>query len=88
MTSKEAFNDLKKRNEALKKEEHFHIGSQTMEVIQKLVERDTPMKPILTKSVFGFENITNCSKCKAFIDPSEYTSFNFCPICGQRLDWS
>lgn len=81
MTSKEAFNDLKKRNEALKKEGHFHIGSLTMSVLEKLVERDTPMKPIIHETEFGY--IFDCPKCKGFINP-----FNFCPNCGQRLDWS
>lgn len=39
MTSKEALNDLKKRNNALKKEGHFHIGTKVISVLEELVEK-------------------------------------------------
>lgn len=38
MTAKEALKDLEKRNEALKKEGHFHIGEITMNIIKQALE--------------------------------------------------
>lgn len=81
MTSKEAICDLKKRNEALKKEGHFHIGTQVMSILDELVERDTQMKPL---KVNNTKLIYWCSKC----DCSSIQRYDkFCHECGQRLDW-
>ena len=87
MTSKEMLLDVKKRNETLKREGHFHIGEIAMKVIEKLVERDTPMKII----DIGFDNhgiirTCICPVCHQWLTFTEKE--NFCPKCGQRLDWS
>ena len=82
MTSKDMLLDVKKRNEALKREGHFHIGEIAMKVIEKLVERDTPTKVIKDddSSVIS----AYCPKCKRVVD----IGYNGCPYCLQRLDWS
>ena len=82
MTSKQALLDIKKRNEALKKEGHFHIGKLTMSIIEKLVERDTPMKVIRDKNTNVIS--ANCPKCNRVVDSWQIG----CPYCLQRLDWS
>ena len=81
MTSKEALLDIQKRNETLKKEGHFHIGTLTMSVIEELVERDTPMKPISSGNTSSISKHCICNKVVMPCD-------RFCPKCGQRLDWS
>ena len=88
MTSKEALVDIKKRNEALKKEGHFHIGETTMKIIEQLVERDTPMKPL--KYAYGGYQCQTCGGLS--VQSHDYygseINLNFCNDCGQRLDWS
>ena len=89
MTSKEALLDIQKRNEALKKEGHFHIGSLTMGVIEQLVERDTPLKitnPYIESPVHKGDKVLKESQCKC--KGPINNDFSFCPYCGQRLDWS
>lgn len=86
MTSKEALLDIKKRNEALKKEEHFHIGETTMNIIEQLVERDTPKKP-KESNLYGDIKHT-CSVCNSILTIPVLKEINFCPKCGQRIDWS
>lgn len=86
MTSKEALKDIYNRNEALKKEKHFHIGEKVMNIMKELVERDTPMK---VNSYAG--SIFREYKCQCgqhFNSFDHLVEINFCPKCGQRLDWS
>lgn len=86
MTSKEALLDIKKRNEALKEEGHFHIGETTMKIIEKLVERDTPKKP---KESILYGNIRhNCPVCNSILTIPYLKEINGCPRCLQRIDWS
>lgn len=86
MTSKEALKDIYNRNEVLKKEKHFHIGEKVMNIMKELVERDTPMK------VNSYEgSIFREYKCQCgqhFNSFYHLVELNFCPKCGQRIDWS
>lgn len=58
-----------------------------VDTIQKLVDRATPKKPKMmrVKKYDGY-NLGIC-KCGQEIDTSLY-KVNFCPNCGQALDWS
>lgn len=59
-----------------------------LEPIQELVEKATPMKPI-TKVVKGSYDpvyFHYCPVCNFFSVEKDYA--NFCPGCGQKLDWS
>jgi len=85
----EALNDLKKRNEALKNEGHFHIGSITMEMIEKSIVRNIPIK--VDKSIGSKDENKvwsyRCPSC-AEIDECEILEhYNYCPICGKALSW-
>jgi DNA-directed RNA polymerase subunit RPC12/RpoP len=87
MTSKEAFKDIYNRNEALKKEKHFHIGEKVMNIMKELVERDTPMKVIKTQN-WSY----HCPKCKDEIEVNDVDFdskqvYRYCYYCGQKLDW-
>ena len=84
MTAKEMLLDVKRRNEALKREEHFHIGEIAMEVIEKLVDYDTPKKVC-------YDNLgrSECPKCdKSYLHNGSMNRNIYCGYCGQRLDWS
>ena len=84
MTSKEALKDIYDRNEALKKEKHFHIGEKVMNIMKELVERDTPMKPIIDLE----EDSGYCPMCNKIIWKHYIRrDKNFCNRCGQKLDW-
>lgn len=53
----------------------------------ELIERDKPIKP--KKTYFTTDEITqyNCSVCNSRVDIPQLIQVNFCPKCGQRLDW-
>lgn len=55
-------------------------------VLQSLGERDTPKKPINDTNHVIRQH--NCSVCKRRVDIPQLIEVNFCPKCGQRLDWS
>jgi len=78
MTSKEALEMLKRCG--TNTEEPYE--SKIIEALEKLVERDTPMKPLkLNNTTF----IYWCPKCGC---SSILRYGNHCHECGQRLDWS
>ena len=58
-----------------------------VDTIQKLVDRATPKKPKMmrVKKYDGY-NLGIC-KCGKDVDTS-LDEVNFCPRCGQALDWS
>lgn len=61
-------------------------SKEALKCLEPLVERDTPMKP---KAIYGevFKKY-NCSICNSTLDILGVKEVNFCPKCGQRIDWS
>lgn len=66
-----------------------------LEVLQGLVEKETPKEPILyTDVIHGEEvNVYECPNCASFLGyenecKEEYYQSLYCSGCGQRLDWS
>ncbi len=66
---------------------------ESIEILEELVNRDTPMKPLLVE--VSTDNVHHyvCSYCNATINIGGTISYNkafniFCRECGQRLDWS
>jgi uncharacterized Zn finger protein (UPF0148 family) len=51
--------------------------------MKELVERDTPMKPIVDKDGSGYCPICNKIIWKHYL----HIDKSFCNRCGQRLDW-
>lgn len=87
MTSKEAlreiFNGMYNKQGFIKE----------FKVIEKLVERDTPKKPLLVEVSADNAHHYVCSYCNATINIGGSIAYNkvfniFCKDCGQRLDWS
>ena len=85
MTSKEALEIVKDYLLPKLKEDNSELGSiiivESVNVLEKLVERDTPMKVIKDddSSVIS----ANCPKCNRVVDKGQ----KGCPYCLQRLDW-
>ena len=73
MTSKEVLEDIKD-----------YLLDREIQVLEKLVERDTPMK-------VKHENngIPYCAVCeRSYLRDGRGNQNRFCGYCGQRLDWS
>ena len=82
------------------------VGYSTEEVneakitLQELVDKETPMKPIVNKlpyEVHDGEIVTkyyecNCPKCNVVLTKKwghvYIRADKYCPNCGQKLDWS
>ena len=80
MTSKEAVNLFKQYYWKVEDKE------KALEILEKLVERDKPMKPIKdNRHVF---TQYNCKVCNSRVDIPQLKEINYCPKCGQRIDWS
>ena len=69
------------------------IGDEAKKILWKLVERDTPKKPLLVEVSADNEHHYVCSFCNDTINIGDSIGYNkvfnvFCRECGQRLDWS
>jgi rubrerythrin len=86
MTSKEAFEILKRYEAELSITKQTEVSYDDVisarYEISKLVERDTPKKPIV--NIDNEIKEYNCGVCVCRLDIPQ----NFCPKCGQRIDWS
>ncbi len=87
MTSKEALETVKDYLLPKLKEDNSELGSiiivESVNVLEKLVERDTPKKP--TPQFPNTTFIYWCPEC----DCSNIQRYDkHCHDCGQRIDWS
>lgn len=87
MTSKEALKCL----EPVRWDDEKEINA--YEALEELVNRDTPMKPLLVETSTDNVHHYECLYCGATINIGGTISYNkafniFCRECGQRLDWS
>lgn len=78
MTNKQALEILVKQANERKLSNKIVANGIAVSLLQQLVERDTPMLPLVFK-----DNI-DCPKCRNYVLPPH----EFCGDCGQRLDWS
>ncbi|MDD2261935.1 MAG: hypothetical protein PHC31_05510 [Clostridia bacterium] len=86
MTSKEALERLVAQANARKLSNEIVVNRWDYEKLLELVERDTPMK---VNSYAG--SIFREYKCQCgqhFNSFYHLVEINFCPKCGQRIDWS
>lgn len=85
---------MNKYQEALEKirlldcydEENFEIKFENIPILQELVDRAIPKKPISVRTNnFGMgETIGNCHNCNRLVSQFE----KYCADCGQAQDWS
>lgn len=97
MTSKEAIDFVKeypylirqamtqtKRNSLMNK------NSKALDILESLSKRDTPLKiknPYVESPTHEGDRVLKESHCKCNNGVIN-NDFDFCPKCGQRLDWS
>ena len=84
MTSKEALEILVKQANERKLSNKIVANGIAVSFLEKLVERDTPMK-------VKHENngIPYCAVCeRSYLRDGRGNQNRFCGYCGQRLDWS
>ena len=60
------------------------LASQSYLTLKLAIKRNEPMKVELVKHYVGF-GYYKCPKCEKTIIEADY---NYCPDCGQKLDWS
>ena len=93
MTSKEALEILVKQANERKLSNKIVANGIAVSLLEKLVERDTPKKPLLVEVSADNEHHYECLYCGATINIGSSITYNkvfniFCRECGQRLDWS
>ena len=90
MTSKKALNNIKYIDLHGRYPYPYYLKDdleykESIEILEELVERDTPKK-------IGYNNYEKpyCPVCGEVQSPNVYAMMNndFCPYCGQRLEWS
>ena len=89
MTSKKALNNIKYIDLYGRYPYPYYLKDdleykESIEILEELVNRDTPMLPIKLK----WKNTENyyyvCPKCEEDVARNDEV---FCQNCGQRLDW-
>ncbi len=93
MTSKEALEILVKQANERKLGNKIVANGIAVSLLEKLVERDTPMKVIKDTVINGVCLAYKCPNCELEIDTSQYSKDQYylikgCISCLQRLDWS
>ena len=67
------------------------IFEQDRKTIQELVEKATPKKPNLEADGYSNGELVYdtwiCPSCGKHYEV-DYDDYKYCPVCGQRLDWS
>lgn len=82
MTSKEALFKLVKRLGGLSDYTEDDLYMAVVDDLNKLREKETPLKVIDHRSQLGGQCF--CPNCKNVILTGEV---NYCPECGQKLEW-
>ena len=63
-------------------EENIYVADfGEVDILQELVDKETPMKVIK-----HLNNFYRCENCDELFQNFHYQ--NYCPNCGQKLDWS
>ena len=72
------------------REERWKEFEKAKNMIQELVDKEKPMKPVLYKVNEYDDHFHKCPKCGCEIGHHilKSTLFKYCNECGQRLDWS
>lgn len=58
-----------------------------IKLIQELVEKATPIKFVKSYSKYGTESWL-CPSCRRKLKKEWQHNNNYCPKCGQKIEWS
>lgn len=61
------------------------VAGIVMAAVKEAVGKQIPMKPDKGKDIDGVEYAA-CPKCYAILADKDWRA-NYCPDCGQRIDW-
>ena len=68
------------------------LNEYNINILKELRNKETPMKVIYENDLVDENVIVNtwayCPTCKEEIPFELWENLNYCPNCGQRLDWS
>lgn len=88
MTFEEAKNELKELIQFLCGDDDkiYKLNIEALKTVLSALEKQIPKKPI---SGFDFANneYKICCECSAIVKDGEWEA-QYCPDCGQALDWS
>ena len=83
--------------EAIKELNSFHafeLSSNCRDLAKEALEKQIPQKVIDVTDYWGEDELEysekGCPKCNYHdcgLESSNDVEFNYCPMCGQRLDW-
>ena len=59
---------------------YFDCGLDELKLLQELVDKQTPMKPVFNRLELS---CGECGSCKI----EDFEDELYCPSCGQRMDW-
>ena len=82
---------IQKALEIIKSEMPYESGviNEALKTVESAVEKQIPKKPlekeIVGVSITGYKHKGQCPKC--LLTVLQYKG-NYCPNCGQALDWS
>lgn len=67
--------------------DYGNIDRQAYLILEQALKRNEPMKVVSfdSSSYFGMLGYFRCPKCGEILTKGYY---NYCPDCGQRIDWS
>lgn len=83
MNPQEAIEHITNRLQADEKS-YTEVDDKALAVIQKLVDKSTPQKPLIKESPADYNE--RCPNCNERVDI--FADSRFCQQCGQALDWS
>ena len=74
-------------------EQYFKKVHASVDSLKELVDKATPKKPLLRKDGYddGSEicDTWDCPNCgETYVIEDDTDKCNYCPNCGQRIDWS
>lgn len=62
------------------------------DLLQELIDKATPKKPIYKEEWFGSKRYFFCAHCGSRLPKSynfiDQMTYPYCPYCGGKLDWS
>ena len=71
-----------------------YCEDENFKILQELVDKATPKKVKNIENHYLFETYEldhtsgNCPNCNKGVSCDEYYQIEFCPDCGQKLDWN